>query len=62
VKIERIPLGGGAPLVLIAGLNVIETEKETLQVARLVRDIAERHELPLVFKASFDKANRSSCR
>jgi 2-dehydro-3-deoxyphosphooctonate aldolase (KDO 8-P synthase) len=62
VKIDRIPLGDGAPLVLIAGLNVIENEKDTLAVARVVRDIAERHELPVVFKASFDKANRSSYR
>jgi 2-dehydro-3-deoxyphosphooctonate aldolase (KDO 8-P synthase) len=62
VKIDRIPLGDGAPLVLIAGLNVIETEKDTLAVARMVREIAERHEMPLVFKASFDKANRSSFR
>ena len=62
MKIDRIPLGDGAPLVLIAGLNVIETEKDTLAVARMVREIAERHEMPLVFKASFDKANRSSFR
>jgi 2-dehydro-3-deoxyphosphooctonate aldolase (KDO 8-P synthase) len=62
VKIDRVPLGDGAPLVLIAGLNVIETEKDTLAVARMVREIAERHEMPLVFKASFDKANRSSFR
>jgi 2-dehydro-3-deoxyphosphooctonate aldolase (KDO 8-P synthase) len=62
VKIDRIPLGDGAPLVLIAGLNVIENEKDTIEVARTVRDIAERHEMPLVFKASFDKANRSSYR
>jgi 2-dehydro-3-deoxyphosphooctonate aldolase (KDO 8-P synthase) len=62
VKIDRIPLGDGAPLVLIAGLNVIESENDTLAVARMVREIAERHELPLVFKASFDKANRSSFR
>lgn len=62
MKIDRVPLGDGAPLVLIAGLNVIENEKDTLTVARVVRDIAERHEMPLVFKASFDKANRSSYR
>jgi len=62
VKIGRIPLGDGTPLVLIAGLNVIENEKDTLAVARMLRDVAERHDLPLVFKASFDKANRSSYR
>jgi 2-dehydro-3-deoxyphosphooctonate aldolase (KDO 8-P synthase) len=39
---------------------VIETEAETLEVARALREIAARHDLPLVFKASFDKANRSS--
>ena len=60
MKIGQIPLGDGAPLVLIAGLNVIENEKDTLAVARMLRDVAERHDLPLVFKASFDKANRTS--
>ena len=54
MRIDRVPLGDGAPLVLIAGLNVIENEKDTLIVARVVRDIAERHEFPVVFKASFD--------
>lgn len=62
MKIDRVPIGDGAPLVLIAGLNVIETENDTLAVARMVREIAERHEMPLIFKASFDKANRSSFR
>ena len=60
MRIGRVTLGDGAPLVLIAGLNVIESEAETLEVARLLREITERHDLPLVFKASFDKANRSS--
>ncbi len=60
MRIGSVPVGGGAPLALIAGLNVIESEEATLEVARCVRDIAERHDLPLIFKASFDKANRSS--
>jgi 2-dehydro-3-deoxyphosphooctonate aldolase (KDO 8-P synthase) len=60
VKIGGVQLGGGAPLALIAGLNVIESEAETLEVARMLREVAARHALPLVFKASFDKANRSS--
>ena len=60
MRIGRVALGDGAPLVLIAGLNVIESEAETLEVARLLREVAARHDLPLVFKASFDKANRSS--
>jgi len=62
VQIADIPLGDGAPLVLVAGLNVIETEGATLEVAEALRALAERHALPLVFKASVDKANRSSLR
>ncbi len=62
MRIGRILLGDGAPLVLISGLNVIETEAATCEAARRVRDIAVRHGLPAVFKASFDKANRSSLR
>jgi 2-dehydro-3-deoxyphosphooctonate aldolase (KDO 8-P synthase) len=59
MRIGDIPLGDASPLVLIAGLNVIETEAGTLAAARTIRDLAERHGLPLVFKASVDKANRS---
>ncbi len=62
MKIASIRLGDGAPLVLISGLNVIETEATTLAAAETLRDLAERHRLPLIFKASFDKANRSSFR
>jgi 2-dehydro-3-deoxyphosphooctonate aldolase (KDO 8-P synthase) len=57
-----VQIGGGAQLVLIAGLNVIESEEGTLEVARRVSEIAARRGFPLVFKASFDKANRSSLR
>ena len=62
MRIGRIPLGEGAPLVLIGGLNVIESESATLDAGERVRTLAARHGLPLVFKASFDKANRSSLR
>jgi 2-dehydro-3-deoxyphosphooctonate aldolase (KDO 8-P synthase) len=62
MEIGGIPLGDGAPLVLIAGLNVLETEAGALDAAIRLRDLAEAHGLPLVFKASFDKANRSSFR
>ena len=60
MRIGGIPLGEGAPLVLISGLNVIESAEDTLEAARTLRALAERHALPLVFKASYDKANRSS--
>jgi len=59
MRIGAIPLGDSHPLVLIAGLNVIEGELETLAAARTTRELARRHGFPLVFKASVDKANRS---
>ena len=60
MRIGPVPVGEGAPLVLIAGLNVIENERATLEAAERLQDLAFNHALPLVFKASFDKANRSS--
>jgi len=59
MRIGDIPLGDASPLVLIAGLNVIEGESEALGAAEVVRELAARHGFPLVFKASVDKANRS---
>jgi len=53
-------VGDGRPLLLIAGPCVIESEAQALSHARRVKDLAARHGLPVVFKASFDKANRSS--
>ena len=55
-----MPLGGGAPLVVIAGPCVIESESHVLEMARALAAIARDVDLPLVFKASFDKANRTS--
>lgn len=60
LRIASIPLGNGSPLVLIAGLNVVESEAATLDGAARVAELSARHGLPLVFKASADKANRSS--
>jgi 2-dehydro-3-deoxyphosphooctonate aldolase (KDO 8-P synthase) len=53
-------VGDGRPLLLIAGPCVIESEAQALSHARRVKDLAARHGVPVVFKASFDKANRSS--
>jgi 2-dehydro-3-deoxyphosphooctonate aldolase (KDO 8-P synthase) len=52
--------GAGAPLLWIAGPCVIESRDFTLRVADELRKLADRLAVPLVFKASFDKANRSS--
>jgi 2-dehydro-3-deoxyphosphooctonate aldolase (KDO 8-P synthase) len=55
-------VGDGRPLLLIAGPCVIESEAQALSHARRVKALAERHGVPVVFKASFDKANRTSGR
>ncbi len=62
LEIGEIPIGAGAPLALIAGLNVIESEHATLAIAAEIAEIAARRGFPLIFKASADKANRSSIR
>jgi 3-deoxy-8-phosphooctulonate synthase len=53
-------IGPKRPLFAIAGPCVIESEDLTLQVADVLADIADRLNLPLIFKSSFDKANRTS--
>src|SRR5512138_2323857 len=55
-------VGDGHPLLLIAGPCVMESEAHALAHARKVKALAAKHGLPAVFKASFDKANRSSGR
>jgi len=63
VRISRgVRLGGAGRLFLIAGPCVIESRARTLALARRIRDVARALDLPFVFKASFDKANRSSGR
>jgi 2-dehydro-3-deoxyphosphooctonate aldolase (KDO 8-P synthase) len=62
MQIRDIPVGDGSPLVLISGLNVLETLEGALACAQAVAGIADRHGVPAVFKASFDKANRSNRR
>ena len=60
VKIGNVTVGGGEPLVLIAGPCVIEGTERTLKIGRAIREITLRLGIPYIFKASFDKANRSS--
>jgi len=60
VKVGNISIGGGSPPVFIAGPCVIENEKLTIEIALSLKAIAEENSIPLLFKASFDKANRSS--
>ena len=60
VHIGEITIGGGAPLVLIAGPCVIEAEAFTLSLATSLQEVTRELGIPLIFKASYDKANRTS--
>jgi 2-dehydro-3-deoxyphosphooctonate aldolase (KDO 8-P synthase) len=60
VAIGKVLCGPGQPLMWIAGPCVIESHELTLRIADTLSELAGRLRLSLVFKASFDKANRSS--
>jgi 2-dehydro-3-deoxyphosphooctonate aldolase (KDO 8-P synthase) len=60
MTIGPIRIGPGEPLVLFAGPCVVESREMTLRIAAKVRDVASRHQTPVVFKASYKKANRTS--
>lgn len=60
VPVGSFEVGGGQPLAFIAGPCVIESTAHALGLASAIRDIGERCGVPIVFKASFDKANRTS--
>jgi 2-dehydro-3-deoxyphosphooctonate aldolase (KDO 8-P synthase) len=55
-----VPVGGGSRPVYIAGPCVLESEEQAIEVAERVSEVAARRGVPLIFKSSFDKANRSS--
>jgi 2-dehydro-3-deoxyphosphooctonate aldolase (KDO 8-P synthase) len=57
---EKVACGPGHPLLWILGPCVIETRELTLRIASRLRELGEQWRLPIVFKASFDKANRTS--
>jgi 2-dehydro-3-deoxyphosphooctonate aldolase (KDO 8-P synthase) len=60
VNVGNIAIGGQNPIVLIAGPCVIENNERTIMIGREVKAIADRLGIPYIFKASYDKANRSS--
>jgi len=60
VTIGTIPIGKGNPLVLIAGPCVIESREAALHLADAVKAATDRLGIPYIFKASYDKANRTS--
>ena len=62
IQFAGLTVGGGSPLLLIAGPCVIESETHAVGLALALRDSAKRAGVQYVFKASFDKANRTSAR
>ncbi len=62
IQFGGLTVGGSASLLLIAGPCVIESESHAVGMALALRDITRRAGVPFVFKASYDKANRTSGR
>ena len=60
IGVKDISIGNDKPFVLIAGLNVLEEEKTILEVISRCKQSAKSLDIPYIFKASYDKANRSS--
>lgn len=60
ISLGKWRIGANAPLLVIAGPCVIEDESTTVAIARELKEIQKRLNLPFVFKASYDKANRTS--
>ena len=60
IGVKDISIGNDKPFVLIAGLNVLEEEKTILEVISRCKQSANSLDIPYIFKASYDKANRSS--
>ena len=60
VEVGGVSIGGDNSLALIAGLNVIESKDATIETAAVLKEAAKAAGLGLIFKASFDKANRSA--
>lgn len=60
INIGNLTIRQGGPFFLISGPCVIEDEETTLKVADFLRETAELLEMPVVFKSSYDKANRTS--
>ena len=60
IKIANFEVGKGKPLLIIAGPCVIEDEETLLKIANVLAKLNESKDINIVFKSSFDKANRTS--
>lgn len=60
VKVQDLTVDNSAPFVLFGGMNVLESRDLAMQIAEKYKEVTTKLGIPYVFKASFDKANRSS--
>ncbi len=60
IAVQNLTLGNHLPFTLIGGMNVLESEELALRTAETFKAVTQRLGIPYIFKASFDKANRSS--
>ena len=60
IKIGKVQLGNELPFVLFGGMNVLESRDLAMRIAEHYVEVTSKLGIPYVFKASFDKANRSS--
>ena len=60
IQTGDIVIGRGSPLVLVSGPCVIEDYETTREIAGILKEITSKLEIPFIFKASYDKANRTS--
>jgi 2-dehydro-3-deoxyphosphooctonate aldolase (KDO 8-P synthase) len=60
VQVGNVRIGSEMPLVLISGPCVIENEKTAMETADFLKKLAEKLDIPFIFKSSYDKANRTS--
>lgn len=60
IKVRNVTIGNKLPIVLIAGPCALESEIHALKMSTLLADMAERLNIPFIYKTSFDKANRTS--
>ena len=62
IMIGQLPVSNDRPITIFGGMNVLENESLALRVAETYVNVCDQLDMPYVFKASFDKANRTSLR
>ena len=60
IDVAGVPVANDRPFVIFGGMNVLESRELALEIAAVYKEVADKLDIPFVFKASFDKANRSS--